>query len=227
MFGSYGLDQCLDLVEQALASGRGLPKPEGDEWLEGTGVALAMLDSGPPDRAPLGRRDAAAARRDLPPGRRLHGDGQRLGHVASADRRRRARHARGPHRDHQCRYRPDALRHRHLRQHGDGRRRPGGGADRRRAARRASSTSPAAISAASRSIAACRTTRHLRQPEGSARRAPCRRHRGGPSLRGQAQSLSVAAVGRLQRAGRAASPCIASPAKSRSCKACMPPTSAG
>jgi putative selenate reductase molybdopterin-binding subunit len=48
MFGSYGIDQCLDLVEQALKSGRGLPKPEGDDWLEGTGVALAMLDSGPP-----------------------------------------------------------------------------------------------------------------------------------------------------------------------------------
>jgi putative selenate reductase molybdopterin-binding subunit len=48
MFGSYGVDQCLDLVEKALASGRGLPKPEGDDWLEGTGVGLAMLDSGPP-----------------------------------------------------------------------------------------------------------------------------------------------------------------------------------
>jgi CO/xanthine dehydrogenase Mo-binding subunit len=48
MFGSYGIDQCLDLVEQALASSRGLPKPEGDDWLEGIGVALAMLDSGPP-----------------------------------------------------------------------------------------------------------------------------------------------------------------------------------
>ena len=47
-FGSYGLDQCLDLVEKALASGRGLPKPEGEEWLEGTGVALAMMESGPP-----------------------------------------------------------------------------------------------------------------------------------------------------------------------------------
>jgi CO/xanthine dehydrogenase Mo-binding subunit/aerobic-type carbon monoxide dehydrogenase small subunit (CoxS/CutS family) len=48
MFGSYGVDQCLDLVEQALHSGRGLPKPDGDEWFEGTGVALAMLESGPP-----------------------------------------------------------------------------------------------------------------------------------------------------------------------------------
>src|SRR5206468_2801418 len=47
-FGSYGLDQCLDHVEAALASGRGAAKPAGDDWLEGTGIALAMLDSGPP-----------------------------------------------------------------------------------------------------------------------------------------------------------------------------------
>jgi putative selenate reductase molybdopterin-binding subunit len=37
-FGSYGINQCLDLVEKALKSGRGLPKPEGDDWLEGIGV---------------------------------------------------------------------------------------------------------------------------------------------------------------------------------------------
>ncbi len=48
MFGSYGIDQCLDLVEKALASGRGLPRPEGEDWLEGTGIGLAMLESGPP-----------------------------------------------------------------------------------------------------------------------------------------------------------------------------------
>lgn len=47
-FGSYGLDQCLDNVEAALKSGRGLPKPADAEWVEGTGVALAMLESGPP-----------------------------------------------------------------------------------------------------------------------------------------------------------------------------------
>jgi CO/xanthine dehydrogenase Mo-binding subunit/aerobic-type carbon monoxide dehydrogenase small subunit (CoxS/CutS family) len=46
--GSYGLDQCLDLVEKALASGGGKPKPAGDDWAEGTGIALAMLDCGPP-----------------------------------------------------------------------------------------------------------------------------------------------------------------------------------
>jgi len=47
-FGSYGLDQCLDLVEKALKSGDGKPKPTGDDWAEGTGMAMAMLDSGPP-----------------------------------------------------------------------------------------------------------------------------------------------------------------------------------
>src|SRR6202035_1301353 len=47
-FGSYGLDQCLDLVETALEAGGGLDKPVGEEWLEGTGIALAMLDCGPP-----------------------------------------------------------------------------------------------------------------------------------------------------------------------------------
>jgi len=47
-FGSYGLDQCMDLVERALKSGRGMPKPEGEEWTEGTGSALAMLECGPP-----------------------------------------------------------------------------------------------------------------------------------------------------------------------------------
>ncbi|WOJ90908.1 molybdopterin-dependent oxidoreductase [Methylocapsa polymorpha] len=47
-FGSYGLDQCMDLVERALASGRGKTRPAGDDWLEGTGIALAMLECGPP-----------------------------------------------------------------------------------------------------------------------------------------------------------------------------------
>jgi putative selenate reductase molybdopterin-binding subunit len=47
-FGSYGLDQCLDLVEGALAKGGGEVKPAGEEWAEGTGVAMAMLDCGPP-----------------------------------------------------------------------------------------------------------------------------------------------------------------------------------
>jgi CO/xanthine dehydrogenase Mo-binding subunit/aerobic-type carbon monoxide dehydrogenase small subunit (CoxS/CutS family) len=63
-FGSYGLDQCLDLVREALASGRGAPKPDGEDWLEGTGCALAMLESGPPTEHRSG-----AEMRLLPDGR--------------------------------------------------------------------------------------------------------------------------------------------------------------
>jgi putative selenate reductase molybdopterin-binding subunit len=48
LFGSYGLDQCLSLVEQGLAEGARAAKPDGDDWLEGQGMALAMLESGPP-----------------------------------------------------------------------------------------------------------------------------------------------------------------------------------
>jgi putative selenate reductase molybdopterin-binding subunit len=47
-FGSYGLDQCLDLVEAALAKPGGDEKPAGADWCEGTGMAMAMLECGPP-----------------------------------------------------------------------------------------------------------------------------------------------------------------------------------
>jgi CO/xanthine dehydrogenase Mo-binding subunit/aerobic-type carbon monoxide dehydrogenase small subunit (CoxS/CutS family) len=47
-FGSYGLDQCLDLLETALASGRGARCPQGGDWAEGAGIASAMLECGPP-----------------------------------------------------------------------------------------------------------------------------------------------------------------------------------
>jgi CO/xanthine dehydrogenase Mo-binding subunit/aerobic-type carbon monoxide dehydrogenase small subunit (CoxS/CutS family) len=47
-FGSYGLEQCLDRVEQALAAGGGEAPPEGPHWAVGTGVALAALECGPP-----------------------------------------------------------------------------------------------------------------------------------------------------------------------------------
>jgi CO/xanthine dehydrogenase Mo-binding subunit len=48
VIGSYGLDQCLDFVEAALASGRGEPKPDGDLWLEGKGAAIHAQDCAPP-----------------------------------------------------------------------------------------------------------------------------------------------------------------------------------
>jgi CO/xanthine dehydrogenase Mo-binding subunit/aerobic-type carbon monoxide dehydrogenase small subunit (CoxS/CutS family) len=48
VIGSYGLDQCLDIVEKALASGRGEAKPPGEEWLEGRGIAIHAQDCAPP-----------------------------------------------------------------------------------------------------------------------------------------------------------------------------------
>ncbi len=65
-FGSYGLDQCIDLVEARLADGSGATKPAGDDWVEGTGFAVAMLECGPPTE----HRSGAEMR--LLPGGRFH-----------------------------------------------------------------------------------------------------------------------------------------------------------
>jgi putative selenate reductase molybdopterin-binding subunit len=47
-YGSYGLDQCLDLVERAM--GENGPRPDlSDDWLTGEGIALTMIDTVPPD----------------------------------------------------------------------------------------------------------------------------------------------------------------------------------
>ncbi len=46
--GSYGLDRCLDIVEEALGSGRGETKPADDDWSEGKGVAIHAQDCAPP-----------------------------------------------------------------------------------------------------------------------------------------------------------------------------------
>ena len=109
VFGSFGINQCLDLVEKALASGRGLSKPEGDDWVEGTGVALSMLESGPAYRASLRRRDAVVGRRQLPPCRGFHGDGQWLDDVPLPARGRGAQHAGQQDCHHQRRYGPHAV----------------------------------------------------------------------------------------------------------------------
>lgn len=45
--GSYGLDQCLDLVEASLAADAS-PAPEGEDWCSGRGMAAAMIDTIPP-----------------------------------------------------------------------------------------------------------------------------------------------------------------------------------
>jgi putative selenate reductase molybdopterin-binding subunit len=46
-YGSYGLDQCLDLVERAMAADAPKP-PLSDDWLIGDGIALTMIDTVPP-----------------------------------------------------------------------------------------------------------------------------------------------------------------------------------
>ncbi|PFG34940.1 molybdopterin-dependent oxidoreductase [Sanguibacter antarcticus] len=48
--GSYGLDQCLDLTEAALARGAadGPGVPSGPQWSHGSGTALAMIATMPP-----------------------------------------------------------------------------------------------------------------------------------------------------------------------------------
>jgi CO/xanthine dehydrogenase Mo-binding subunit/aerobic-type carbon monoxide dehydrogenase small subunit (CoxS/CutS family) len=47
-FGSYGLDQCLDLAEAALANGNGEQPPDGQQWRVGEGMAIAMIATTPP-----------------------------------------------------------------------------------------------------------------------------------------------------------------------------------
>ena len=47
-FGSYGLDQCIDLVDAAMKRGNDVERPPGADWLEGQGMAISMHGSVPP-----------------------------------------------------------------------------------------------------------------------------------------------------------------------------------
>ena len=47
-YGSYGLDQCLDLAQKALAADGATPPPDGSPWRVGDGMALAMIATIPP-----------------------------------------------------------------------------------------------------------------------------------------------------------------------------------
>jgi len=47
-YGSYGLDQCLALVKDAIGRPGGLAPPASDDWLVGQGIALGMIDTVPP-----------------------------------------------------------------------------------------------------------------------------------------------------------------------------------
>jgi putative selenate reductase molybdopterin-binding subunit len=48
VYGSYGLDQCLTLVEEAMKRPSGIDPALSDDWLIGEGVALGMIDTVPP-----------------------------------------------------------------------------------------------------------------------------------------------------------------------------------
>ncbi|MGX4803128.1 molybdopterin-dependent oxidoreductase [Bradyrhizobium guangdongense] len=46
LYGSYGLDQCIDLVERAMQADQ--PPDLPPDWLTGEGIALTMIDTVPP-----------------------------------------------------------------------------------------------------------------------------------------------------------------------------------
>ena len=48
VYGSYGLDQCLTMVEEAMKRPGGIDPPPSGDWLVGEGVALSMVDTVPP-----------------------------------------------------------------------------------------------------------------------------------------------------------------------------------
>jgi CO/xanthine dehydrogenase Mo-binding subunit/aerobic-type carbon monoxide dehydrogenase small subunit (CoxS/CutS family) len=48
VLGGYGLDQCIDLAEQALARGNSAVAPAGAEWRTGEGMASSMIATMPP-----------------------------------------------------------------------------------------------------------------------------------------------------------------------------------
>ncbi|GII99689.1 CO/xanthine dehydrogenase Mo-binding subunit [Sediminihabitans luteus] len=52
VYGSYGLDQCLDLAQDALARGNGVEAPRGPRWRVGEGMAVALIAT----MAPFGHR---------------------------------------------------------------------------------------------------------------------------------------------------------------------------
>lgn len=57
VWGSYGLDQCLDLAQEALARGNDTAPPDGPQWRVGEGMAVAMIAT----LAPRGHISHAAA----------------------------------------------------------------------------------------------------------------------------------------------------------------------
>lgn len=48
VLGGYCLDECMELVETAMARGNGVEAPSGEDWRVGTGFAISMFESSPP-----------------------------------------------------------------------------------------------------------------------------------------------------------------------------------
>lgn len=61
VYGSYGLDQCLDLAQAALVRGNGVEPPAGPHWRVGEGMALAAIATMAP-RGHISRVQVAADR---------------------------------------------------------------------------------------------------------------------------------------------------------------------
>ncbi|TXM66482.1 molybdopterin cofactor-binding domain-containing protein [Methylobacterium sp. WL120] len=85
-YGSYGLDQCLDLAERAMAAPSGDPPPEG--WRVGEGMAMAMIDTIPPrghfSDARIGLRGDASDRGSPLPRGEGQGEGRDLSGMVSS-----------------------------------------------------------------------------------------------------------------------------------------------
>ena len=94
LYGSYGLDQCLDLVERAMRADAPAAATSPPDWLVGEGVALTMIDTVPPGGHLADCIDRAARRRRLRPDRRHRRVRQRHHHRAPPDRGDRARRPR-------------------------------------------------------------------------------------------------------------------------------------
>ena len=202
-FGSYGLDQCLDLVEKALASEGGNPKPTGDDWMEGTGIAMAMVDSGPPTEHRSGAQMALLADGSY----HLAVGSTEMGNGSVTSHRQIAASILGARADSIAIINADTDLHPTTPAPS---RAPAPSSPARRWLLRpppcgtTSSTLPAAISAWPPPPAASMTGRRSRPEADRIAGPPYRRHASRPPLRGQAQVLPVAAFGCVRCPGHPA-----------------------
>ena len=186
-------------------AGAGCQSPRGSEWLEGSGIAHGHAGTR------VHRPSTAQARRcaSCPTGRIISPSARPKWAMARATSHRQlaacsARTRAGRNRNRQRRHRQNAVRHRHVRQHRHGRRRTGGG-DAALALRdnifefagRHAGCEPADCRLQDDGIICANRKISLAELYAEAEQS-------GPSLRRHPQSLSLAPLGRIQRAGRAA-----------------------